>query len=527
MRTVTTRPARVGQAINLRASRRYRTRQRVFVAVCAVFLTALAMVCLAQFGLISFIWSSVGSTLPMVTVQGMVEDGQTGQALARVSIAARIFSFATQTTTDAQGRFSLRVPNSSQLTVSVAGYDAEPITPASTLTIKLSPDPAETARRFMNAFMQQDFALLWSMLHPDEQTFWQSQAALTNFLTRKFGSLQRIAFNVGKASVLTPWIDPDTTQVYDSAAVLPVTLTLGVPRGVLSAPSEQAVAQGLFNQLTFAEAKSDGLWRVLVGGPLDQDAPILVPAKAPTATAQVAILMYHHVSTWTPPNALEFGLTVTTSDFAAQMNYLAKNGYHPIKLDDIFDNLYYGMALPKLPIVISFDDGYEDNYTDAFPILLRHHFVAEVNIITGMIGHSYLTWNQIRQMAASGFEIGSHTIHHISLASVSEQTAEQELAESKATLQQQLQMPIQFFCYPSGEPFHSGTAARRAFITSLLAQDGYVGALLDPGLESTIQNPQYPFQLQRIRVAGGEALQLFINKLKIQGEGPVDNGPGA
>ncbi|HLV97586.1 MAG TPA: polysaccharide deacetylase family protein [Ktedonobacterales bacterium] len=527
MRTVATRPGKVGQAINLRASQRYRTRQRIFVAVCAVFLTALAVVCLAQFGLISFIWSSVGSTLPMMTVQGAVEDGQTGQALAHVSIAARIFSFATQTTTDAQGRFSMRVPNSSQLNVSVPGYDAEPITPAPTLTIKLAPDPSETARRFMNAFMQQNVAQLWSMLHPDEQAFWRSEAAFASFLARKFGPFQRLSFNVGQANTFTPWINPDTTQVYDTAAVLPVSLTLGVPRGILSAPSEQAVTKGLFNQLTFAEVKSNGLWRVLVGGPLDQEAPIVIPAKAPAVTAKVPILMYHHVSAKPTMNSLDFGLTVTTPDFAAQMDYLAKNGYHPIKLIDIFDNLYYGTALPKQPIVISFDDGYEDNYTDAFPILVQHHFVAEINIITGMIGHSYLTWNQIRQMAADGIEIGSHTIHHISLASALPQTAEQELSESKATLQQQLNMPIQFFCYPSGEPFHNGTVERQQFITSLLALYGYVGALLDPGAESVIQNPQQPYQLPRIRVAGGEALSLFINKLDIQGVGPVDNGPGA
>jgi peptidoglycan/xylan/chitin deacetylase (PgdA/CDA1 family) len=379
----------------------------------------------------------------------------------------------------------------------------------------------------MNAFIQQNFTQLWSMLHPDAQAFWRSQAAFTSFLTRKFGPLQRLSFDVGQASIFAPWTNPDSAQVYSAAAVVPVGLSLGAPRGILSAASEQAVTNGLFNQLTFAEVKSGGLWRVLVGGPLDQDAPIVVPAKAPTITVKTPILMYHHVSAKPTTNSLDFGLTVTTPDFAAQMNYLAQLDYHPIKLTDIFDNLYYGMALPRQPIVISFDDGYEDNYTDAFPILQQHHFVAEINIITGMIGHSYLTWNQIRQMAADGFEIGSHTIHHISLASVSEQTAEQELSESKATLQQQLNRPIQFFCYPAGEPFHHGTVARQQFITTLLAQDGYVGALLDPGAESAVQNPQYPYELPRIRVAGGEALSLFINKLDIQGVGPVNNGPGA
>ena len=463
----------------------------------------------------------------MVVASGSIEDGQTGQPLANVPITARIFSFQTETTTNAQGHFLMWVPDSSQLTVSAPGYDAQPITPGPELTVKLAPDPGATARRYMDAFMQQNFDQLWSMLHPDAQALWTSEAAFSSFLTRKFGQLARLSYAVGQFKLVSPWIDPDTTRVYGTAAVLPVSLTLGAGSGLLSLPSEQAVSKGLFNHLMFGEVKSSGFWRVLVAGPLDREAPILVPAKAPARPARVPILMYHHVSAKPAQNALDFGLTVKTPDFAAQMDYLAKNGYHPITLTDIFDHLYYGMALPAHPIVISFDDGYEDNYTDAFPILQQHHFVAEINIITGMIGHNYLTWDQIRQMAAAGFEIGSHTIHHISLASASSATAEKELFDSKATLEEKLNIPIQFFCYPSGEPFHHGSLAQQQLITRLLAQDGYVGALLDPGVESVIQNPRLPSQLPRIRVAGGETLAAFIEELKLQGVGPVNNGPGA
>jgi peptidoglycan/xylan/chitin deacetylase (PgdA/CDA1 family) len=511
----------------LRPSRRYRRRQRVFIAASVLLFAALAVVSLTQFGVISFIWSTATSTLPMVTVDGVIKDGQTGQPLADVPITARVFSFQTQTVTDTQGHFLLTVPNSSQLNVSVPNYDTQSITPGSALTISLAPDPRETARRFMNAFMQQNFDQLWSMLHPDAQAFWSTEAAFTSFLTRKFGPLPRLSFDVGQLDLLTPWIDPDTTQVYGTAAVLPVSLKLGAPGGILSPPSTQAVLNGLFTHLTFAEVKTNNLWHVLVAGPLDQEAPIVVPAKAPAMTAKVPIMMYHHVSAKPTKNSLDYGLTVKTPDFVAQMDYLTKNGYHAITLTTLFDNMYYGVALPTHPIIISFDDGYKDNYTDAFPVLQRHHFVAEINIITGMIGGSYLTWDQIRQMAADGIEIGSHTIHHISLADVAPQTAIKELHDSKATLEQQLSTPIQFFCYPAGEPFHKGSIERRQFITSLLYQDGYIGALLDPGTESVIQNPQHPYELPRIRVGGGEALALFIEKLKLQGVGPVNNGPGA
>lgn len=501
-------------------------RRRLFVAGSVFVFAALAGVLLAQFGLLSFLQSGLTSTQPMVTVAGVIQDAQTGQPLANVPITAQVSRFEARTTSDALGHFSLRVPTSGQVLLSVHNYDPQTITPGSALTIKFAPDPGETARRYMRAFMQQNFDQLWSMMYPDAQALWGSETSLTGFLTRKFGALPRLSYAVGQANVLARWTDPDTTQVYGTTAVLPVSLDLGTPGGTLSPPSRQALINGLLNHLTLAEVKSGNLWRVLLAGPLDREAPILAPAKAPPITVKVPILMYHHVSAKPTTNALDFGLTVKTSDFAVQMNYLAQHGYHPITLTDIFDNLYYGMPLPKQPIAITFDDGYEDNYTDAFPILQQHHFVAEINIITGMIGYRYLTWDQIRQMAAAGIEIGSHTIHHISLADVSPQTAEKELLASKDTLEQQLSAPIQFFCYPAGEPFHHGSLQRQQFITSLLYQDGYIGALLDPGFESAVQNAQLPYELPRIRVAGGEALAGYIDQLIAQGVGPTDGMPG-
>ncbi len=527
MKTLALPRSQMNQPGKSRTSSSYARRRRFFLATSGILLVALALVCLNQFGVITFLWSRTTSSLSMTTITGVIEDGQTGQPIANAPVTARIFSFATQTTTNAQGHFSLRVPNSSQVIVAIPNYDAQAISPGADLTIRLAPDSSETARRFMDAFMQQNMDQLWGMLHPDAQADWSSESAYASFLTRKFGPLLRASFTVGQPERVANWIDPDTTQVYSSAVVLPVSLTLGPSTGGLTQPSEQAVMNGLFNHLEFAEAKSTGLWRVLLAGPLDQEAPIVVPAKAPAITARVPILMYHHVSAKPTKNILDYSLTVKTPDFAAQMDYLAKNDYHPITLNDILNNLYYGMALPAHPICITFDDGYEDNYTDAFPILQQHHFVAEINIITGMIGGRYLTWNQIRQMNAAGIEIGSHTIHHLSLATAFVQTAVTELLGSQQTLEQQLNHPIQFFCYPSGEPFHNGTIQRRQFITGQLYQDGYVGALLDPGVESAIQNPQQPYQLPRIRVAGGEMLAIFIQKLKIEGVGPVDNGPGA
>ncbi len=498
----------------------YQRRQRLFIALSVGLLVVLTPVMLNQLGLLFFLHAPVTSTVPMVTAQGVIEDAETGQPLAHVTIKIRNFRFETQTETDNHGRFSIRVPAPAHIIISVPNYDALPLIPGTSLIVKLAPTPILTARRFMDTFMRQRFDQLWKMLAPDAQAFWFSRADFTHFLTRKFGPLPLVSYAVGQQAQIVPtWINPDTTLSYSHVAIVPVSLKIGPTTGVLSPSSEQEVINGLFTHQKIAEVKCAGLWRILVAGPLDREAPVVVPAIPPATTAKVPILMYHHISARPTNNAMDYGLTVKTPDFAAQMAYLAAHGYHPITLTDIFNDLYYGLPLPQHPIVMSFDDGYEDNFTDAFPILQQHHFVAEINIITGMIGGRYLTWDQIRQMAASGIEIGSHTIHHISLAEADPATAEKELLDSKTTLEQQLGQPIQFFCYPSGEPFHHGSAARQQFITHLLYQDGYVGALLDPGATGIIQNAQTPYQLLRIRVSGGEQLSLFITILNGLGAG--------
>lgn len=504
-------------------TRRYVVRHSMFLVASLVLLVALVIVFLNQFGVISFLHTETTSSLPMVTAEGVLEDAQSNQPLARVPISARIFSFETETVTDARGHFSVRVPDSAKLTVSVPNYDPQSITPGIHLKVRLAPDAATTAQRYMTAFMSKQYDQVWNLLDPDMQAFWGTEADFTAFLTHKFGPLPLLSFTIGQATSFPSWIDPDTTQAYNNVVTMPVTLKISPSNNILTTPSEKAVEQGIFDNVGFAEIKSNGLWRVLLGGPLDREAPLVVPANAPNLTIKVPVLMYHHVSPGPSPSDVAAGLggnTVKTPDFATQMNYLAQSGYHPVILTDIFNKLYYGLPLPAHPIVISFDDGYEDNFTDAFPVLQSHHFVAEINIITGIIGGGWLTWDQIRQMAAYGFQIGSHTVHHYSLAGVIPSTAESELADSKSTLEQQIGKPVQFFCYPSGEPFHNGSSEQRQFITTLLYQDGYVGALLDPGVTSANQNAQTPYQMNRVRVSGDEAMSLFISTLADVGAGP-------
>ena len=239
--------------------------------------------------------------------------------------------------------------------------------------------------------------------------------------------------------------------------------------------------------------------------------PLHLPAVLPARTLSVPILMYHHVAPAPAPGDIYPGLTVTDADFAAQLAYLRAQGYHTIDLRQLFGALYTHKALPARPVVLTFDDGYLDNYTHALPILRHAKDKAEFNIITGFVGrtlgvNTYMTWPQIKALAAAGMEIESHTINHPDLGILPEDKVRYELRDSRAALQRELGIPVQFFAYPDGQPFKSGTAEAQALLLKLLPAYGYVGALLDGPLTTSRQDAQTPYQLERIRVSGGEGL---------------------
>ena len=247
--------------------------------------------------------------------------------------------------------------------------------------------------------------------------------------------------------------------------------------------------------------------------------PLHLPAVLPTRTLSVPILMYHHVAPAAAPGDIYPGLTVTDADFAAQLAYLRSQGYHTIDLRQLFGALYAHKALPARPILLTFDDGYADNYTHALPILRRVKDRAEFNIITGFVGrtlgvNTYMTWPQIKAMAAEGMEIESHTINHPDLGILPEDKVRYELRDSRTALQRELGAPVQFFAYPDGQPFKSGTAEARALLLKLLPAYGYVGALLDGPLTTSRQDARAPYQLERIRVSGGEGLGDFAASLQ-------------
>ncbi len=173
------------------------------------------------------------------------------------------------------------------------------------------------------------------------------------------------------------------------------------------------------------------------------------------AAGRVPVLMYHYIgNNPNPADKARDRLSVTPVNFAAQMDYLAQNGYTPLGLNDLSAGLSGQTALPAKPVVLTFDDGYVDFYANAFPILRSHGFRAVVFIPTGLMDRFpgfHLMWSQIQEMNSSGLvDFEAHGVNHVSLAGLNLGRLDHELAASKAMLEQETGRPVLFIAYPSG-----------------------------------------------------------------------------
>jgi len=206
--------------------------------------------------------------------------------------------------------------------------------------------------------------------------------------------------------------------------------------------------------------------------------------------------MYHYLSV-PPPDAdiYRLDLSVTPDTFEAQMKYLASAGYHPIRISDLTDYLLNGTQLPSKPIVLTFDDGYRDNYENALPVLKKYKFPATFFIIAQFIDDQkpgYMTWDQVEDLAIEGMEIGSHTLDHIDLRGKSRSVQASEIAGSKAMIESRIGTPVESFCYPSGQ--------YDAQTISILRSTGYLAATTE--IQGMYQSSNDTYQLRRIRVRG-------------------------
>jgi peptidoglycan/xylan/chitin deacetylase (PgdA/CDA1 family) len=183
-------------------------------------------------------------------------------------------------------------------------------------------------------------------------------------------------------------------------------------------------------------------------------APLPTPANGLTATVKVPILMYHYISD--PPEDADIyreDLSVTPAAFREQLQYLADNGYTPIDLYDLSLAVTRQKALPPKPVILTFDDGYLDQYTNAFPLLQEFGFTGTFFIITGFVDNqnpAYMSWPMITQMGAAGMRIESHSRSHPDLSEAGRDELIWQILGSQETLAAHIGYTPRFFCYPGG-----------------------------------------------------------------------------
>jgi peptidoglycan/xylan/chitin deacetylase (PgdA/CDA1 family) len=188
-----------------------------------------------------------------------------------------------------------------------------------------------------------------------------------------------------------------------------------------------------------------------------------VPPKRQTQL-QIPILMYHYIEVvQNPKDKLRQRLALKPSLFEAQLKALKEAGFETVFVRDV-PALFAGTLVVKNPVILSVDDGYEDFYTDAFPLLQKYGMKATLYVISGLVGtKDYITADQLREVAESGLvEIGSHTVHHADLPKLNRAKAKAEIEDSKIALERLIGHPVETFAYPFGHYNKQAVALVRA-----------------------------------------------------------------
>ena len=182
--------------------------------------------------------------------------------------------------------------------------------------------------------------------------------------------------------------------------------------------------------------------------------PLPTPAGTYSWTLKVPILMYHYISV--PPEDADIyriDLSVEPDDFHTQMTYLAENGYTPIDFYDLSRAITNKADLPAKPVIITLDDGYRDNYENAFPILREFGFTATIFVVTEFIdqGHdAYMSWEMIEEMSAMGIRFEPHSKSHPDLAGQARDYLIWQILGSQETLAAHIGYTPRYFSYPGG-----------------------------------------------------------------------------
>ncbi len=214
--------------------------------------------------------------------------------------------------------------------------------------------------------------------------------------------------------------------------------------------------------------------------------------------------MYHYISE-PPPNAdrLRRALSVTPQTFERHLQYFAEHGYRTISLYDLHAHLKDGIPLPPKPVILTFDDGYLDAYTNAFPLLQQYGMTGTFFIVTDFINYqnpNHITWDMAREMFTGGMSIESHGRTHRDLRNRSFQFLVWEILGPLEQITHYVGHRPRFFCYPAGQYDDHVIAMLRSVDKwgAVTTQHGYVHTL-----QSAMTQP-------RVRVTNEASIRSLV-----------------
>jgi peptidoglycan/xylan/chitin deacetylase (PgdA/CDA1 family) len=226
-------------------------------------------------------------------------------------------------------------------------------------------------------------------------------------------------------------------------------------------------------------------------------------------TNRIPILMYHVIQTPGPTVAFP-GLWVPPAEFADQMHSLRRAGFVAITMDQAWGYWKYGAQLPPHPVIVTFDNGYASQYTEALPILRAMHWVAVMNLQLSLHAPEGLTPKQVRGMIAAGWELDSQTFTHADLVTASPAKLQYEIVEARRRTRRNYGVAVNWFCYPSGH--------YNSRVISVVRQAGFLGSVtVVPGWGSKLD----PYRLARLRVLGGTSGQSLVAQVRANKGNPL------
>ena len=219
----------------------------------------------------------------------------------------------------------------------------------------------------------------------------------------------------------------------------------------------------------------------------------------------VPVLMYHSIS-----YNEESSLNVTPENFSRQMEYLSKSGYKVISLDDYVEGLKNNTKFHPKTVVITFDDGFEDNYLYAFPVLAKHDMPATIFLITGYVDSKkeYLRWDQIKVMLERGIDFGGHTRNNEYLPAITDQDKlRDEIYAPRADIEENTGHEAEYFCYPIGGFNHE--------VKAVVKEAGYKGACTTNRGTGRFNRDVY--ELKRVKVTNSDTTKPMHFWAKLSG----------